>query len=112
MDTQCSLMLTSDGVVVECRHYDASDYAGYRTIYYERPWHELVLLPTSRLCFDQSGKLEDLLAHAEEFVTLEQSSKGPNQTLQGDGPPAARRGVAACRTISADAEGRRRRPAP
>lgn len=37
MDTTFHLMFTESHLVVQCRYYDGSDFAGFRTVFYDLP---------------------------------------------------------------------------
>jgi hypothetical protein len=71
MDTQFDMMAQPDHALVQCRYYDASEFANYRTIYYKKPYLELLFLRAPKLSFDSNGKVEDFDAHGESFVEVE-----------------------------------------
>lgn len=61
-----------EGLVVKCKYYDQNEaVADYLTIYYSRPYCELLLLEDHKYFHDSSGNLEDVDWNAAGHVKLE-----------------------------------------
>lgn len=72
MDTQFWLMPEPTTCCVKCRHYDSSDFAGYRTIFYHRSYEELLFRKAAKLLYDEDGNLEDFEPNGQDYVIVEE----------------------------------------
>ena len=66
-------MVTPLSLRVRCQYYDQNpDVAGMVTIYYSRPFEELLLLKDTKIYLDERGQVEDFHLHGGESIKLEE----------------------------------------